>query len=105
MKVTVIPVTPFEQNCSLLVCEGSGKAAVVDPGGDLDRIETAISKSGAVLEKIFVTHAHVDHAGGVAELSRRTSATVERPQRGDPKLDLFGTNCYFQTARPRLRDD
>ncbi|TAJ93412.1 MAG: MBL fold metallo-hydrolase [Gammaproteobacteria bacterium] len=104
MKVTVIPVTPFEQNCSLLVCEESAKAAVIDPGGDLDRIEAAIKQSGARLEKIFVTHAHVDHAGGVAELARRTSAPVEGPQRGDQYwidvMEEHGRDFGFEFAEP-----
>ncbi len=83
MKVTLIPVTPFEQNCSLLVCEQTGKAAVVDPGGDLDVILGEVGRQGATLEKILLTHGHIDHCGGTAELSRRLSLPVEGPQRED----------------------
>jgi hydroxyacylglutathione hydrolase len=83
MKVTIIPVTPFQQNCSILFCETSGKAAVVDPGGELDRIIEAVKEHGAEIEKIFVTHAHIDHAGGVAELAERLDVPIEGPHRDD----------------------
>ena len=53
MKIALIPVTPFQQNCSILVDEASGRAAVVDPGGDLDRVMAALGETGATLEKIF----------------------------------------------------
>ena len=55
MKVLLVPVTPFQQNCSILVDEATGKAAVVDPGGDLERIEEVLAKTGATLEKILAT--------------------------------------------------
>jgi glyoxylase-like metal-dependent hydrolase (beta-lactamase superfamily II) len=66
MKAAIVPVTPFQQNCSILVDEASGKAAVVDPGGDLERIEEALSRTGATLEKILLTHGHLDHCSGAA---------------------------------------
>lgn len=83
MKVAIVPVTPFQQNCSLLICERSGKAAVVDPGGDLDRVLAAVEKSGASLEKILLTHGHLDHCGGTAELRERLGLPVEGPHRED----------------------
>ena len=83
MKVIVIPVTAFEQNCSILICERSSRAAVVDPGGDIERILAAIDEAGVTVEKILVTHGHIDHAGAVAELARRLNLPVEGPQRGD----------------------
>ncbi len=83
MKVAIVPVTPFQQNCSILVDEATGKAAVVDPGGDLDRIMAALANTGATLEKIFLTHGHVDHCSGAAELRRRTGVPIEGPQRED----------------------
>lgn len=79
MKVRIQPVTPFQQNASLLVCEETARAAVVDPGGDLDLLEQAIEDEGARVERILVTHGHVDHAGGVAELARRLGVPVEGP--------------------------
>ncbi len=83
MKVTVIPVTPFQQNCSLLWCETTHKAAVIDPGGDLDRILEVVQKNGVELEKILLTHAHIDHAGATAELAERFSLPIEGPHRED----------------------
>lgn len=81
MKVQIIPVTPFQQNCSLLVCEKTNRAAIVDPGGDLERIVAALKGSGAALEKILLTHGHIDHCGGTAELKRLAGVPVEGPQR------------------------
>jgi hydroxyacylglutathione hydrolase len=83
MKVAIVPVTPFEQNCSVLVCERTLKAAIVDPGGDLDRIENALVQMGATAEKILLTHGHIDHCGGTAELAARLGIPVEGPQRED----------------------
>lgn len=83
MKIAIVPVTPFEQNCSILVCERTKRAAIVDPGGDLDRIEAALAKLGATAEKIFLTHGHIDHCGGTAELAARLGIPVEGPQRED----------------------
>ena len=83
MKYRIIPVTPFQQNCSLLWCEETHRAAVVDPGGDTARILKAVEESGATLEKILVTHGHIDHAGAVAELAERFSLPIEGPQRED----------------------
>jgi glyoxylase-like metal-dependent hydrolase (beta-lactamase superfamily II) len=83
LKIHVTPVTPFEQNCSVLVCEGTGVAAVVDPGGDLERIRAVIARTGARLQKILLTHAHIDHAGATATLAREAGVPIEGPHRGD----------------------
>ena len=83
IKYQIIPVTPFEQNCTLLWCDETRQAAVVDPGGDLARILSAVKKNGVTLEKILVTHGHIDHAGAVAELAERLSLPIEGPQRED----------------------
>lgn len=83
MKFQVIPVTPYQQNCTLLWCEETKKAAVVDPGGDLERIERAVAQHGLQLEKILVTHGHLDHVGGVATLAEKYNLTVEGPHRED----------------------
>ena len=83
MKYSIITVTPFQQNCTLLWCEGSRKAAVVDPGGDLPRILNKVESQGLDLEKILLTHAHVDHAGGAGQLSREWGLPIEGPQPGD----------------------
>lgn len=83
MKIAVIPVTPFQQNCTLLVCEQTMKCAVVDPGGDIEKIEDAVAQIGVTLEKIFITHGHMDHAGATAELAERFSLPIEGPHIGD----------------------
>lgn len=83
MKLAILPVTPFQQNCSLVVCSDTRRAAFVDPGGEIDRLLAALEKSGATLEKILVTHGHIDHCGGVAELAERTGVPIEGPHRED----------------------
>tara|TARA_Y100001001_G_scaffold159821_1_gene181401 strand:+ start:220 stop:867 length:648 start_codon:yes stop_codon:yes gene_type:complete len=83
LKYRVIPVTPFEQNCTLLWCTETNKAAVVDPGGDLDRILAAAQEEGVTLEKILLTHAHIDHAGGTAELAKSAGLPIEGPHKED----------------------
>lgn len=83
IKYQLVPVTAFEQNCTLLWCSETMKAAIVDPGGDIDRILAAIEKNRVIPERILVTHGHIDHAGGVAELAERLSVPVDGPQRED----------------------
>jgi len=83
LRFQIIPVTPFEQNCSLLWCDETRRGAVVDPGGDVGRILSVVEKSGVTLERILVTHGHIDHAGGVADLSERLSLPVEGPHEDD----------------------
>lgn len=83
MRATIIPVTQFEQNCSLLWCEETKRAAVVDPGGDVDEILAAIGEAGVTVERILLTHAHIDHAGGTADLAERLQVPIEGPHEGD----------------------
>jgi len=73
-------VTSYQQNCTLLICNNSNKAAIVDPGGEIDVILKTIDQESAVLEKILVTHAHLDHIGAVAELASKLSIPIEGPQ-------------------------
>lgn len=61
VAVEILPVTPFQQNCSLIVCQRTKKAALVDPGGEVDRLLAAVARHGATLEKVLVTHGHLDH--------------------------------------------
>jgi len=68
LNAAVIPVTPFQQNCTLLFDEASKQAAVIDPGGEVERILAAIDQHGAEVEKIVLTHGHIDHAGGAVLL-------------------------------------
>ena len=83
MDYRILPVTAFAQNCTVLKCRASGRAAVVDPGGDLDRVMAAVAQMGATVEKILVTHGHVDHVAAAAELAAQLAVPIEGPQRGD----------------------
>ena len=83
IKYQLVPVTPFEQNCTILWCSETMKAAIVDPGGDIPRILAAVAQQGVTPERILVTHGHIDHAGGVAELAEQLGIPVEGPQRED----------------------
>jgi hydroxyacylglutathione hydrolase len=107
IRAAIIPVTPFQQNCTLLWCEKTKKAAVVDPGGDLDRIRQAIAQSGVTVEKIILTHGHIDHAGGAAELREELGVPVEGPHEADrfllDRLAEQGRTYGFE-ARPVTPD-
>jgi glyoxylase-like metal-dependent hydrolase (beta-lactamase superfamily II) len=83
MKIEVVPVTPFQQNCSVVWDESTRKAAVIDPGGEIERIEAVLTRHALELEKILITHAHLDHAGATAELARRHGVPIEGPHRDD----------------------
>ena len=83
LRFEIIPVTPLQQNCTLLVCLASNTAALVDPGGDVDAIVAAIERHGAHLEKIFLTHGHLDHVGGTVALRDRYRVPVEGPHPDD----------------------
>ena len=86
MKNEQVQVTRFEQNCSILWCEATGCAAVVDPGGDLDLILDFLAWENLRLEAVLVTHGHPDHAGGAGELAAKTGARIEGPHRDDEHL-------------------
>jgi glyoxylase-like metal-dependent hydrolase (beta-lactamase superfamily II) len=83
LKFQIIPVTPFQQNCSLLWCDETMKGAIIDPGGELDKIEQQIQANGISVDKILLTHAHIDHAGGAADCSRRLKAPILGPHGED----------------------
>jgi hydroxyacylglutathione hydrolase len=83
MRALIIPVTPFQQNCSLIWDEDSRRGAVVDPGGEIERVLGEADQRGVTLEKILLTHAHVDHCAATAELAGARGLPVEGPQRDD----------------------
>jgi hydroxyacylglutathione hydrolase len=83
MRVAIVPVTAFEQNCSLLWCTRTMRGAFVDPGGDLDKLKLALEKTGVTLEKILVTHGHMDHCGQAGVLARDLGVPIEGPHQGD----------------------
>jgi glyoxylase-like metal-dependent hydrolase (beta-lactamase superfamily II) len=79
LKVILVPVTPFEQNCSILICQQTNRAAIIDPGGDLPKILKALDESGAQAEKILLTHGHVDHCAGAVALSEKLGVDIIGP--------------------------
>lgn len=94
MNYLILPVTPFEQNCSLIWDSESHRAAVVDPGGDVDEILAAIAARDLRVEKLLLTHGHIDHVGGTAELARRLGVPIEGPHREDAFwLDQLPEQC------------
>ena len=83
MKYLIIPVTPFEQNCSLIWCEQTLEAALIDPGGDAEVLLAVVQENGLRLTKLLLTHGHIDHVGATAELAARLAIPIEGPQRED----------------------
>ncbi len=108
LKAAIVPVTPFQQNCTLLWDPETKKGAIVDPGGDLDHIEAAIAEVGMKPEKILLTHGHIDHAGGAAELRERLGGIpIEGPHANErPLLDNLDKQgeAYGIEARPVTPD-
>ncbi|MDR9768036.1 MBL fold metallo-hydrolase [Shewanella baltica] len=112
MKYQIIPVTPFQQNCSLIWCEKTKRAAVVDPGGNIDRIQNEVTKLGLVLDKIILTHGHIDHVGGAKALAQAANVPIIGPHIADkfwienlpkqsqnfgfPHCDAFEPEQYLQ---------
>lgn len=108
VKVGIVPVTPFQQNCSLLVCEATNRAALVDPGGDIDLLLGALDQLGVTLEKILLTHGHLDHCGATADLVERLRVPVEGPHRDDQfwidRLPEDGPHWGFPPLRSFVSD-
>lgn len=104
----VIPVTPFQQNCSLVWCARTMRGAVVDPGGEIERVIEVAGLRGVQIEKILVTHGHMDHVGAVADLAARLDAPVEGPQEEDSfwidRLGEHGPEYGMDYCRPFTPD-
>jgi hydroxyacylglutathione hydrolase len=103
-RITIVPITPFRQNCSILYNEQSMRGAVIDPGGDVPVILDAIRKTGVTIEKILITHGHIDHAGGAAELMEKLGVPVEGPNKEDEFLlqDLPNTGANYGMLDARV---
>ena len=101
LKVTIVPVTPIQQNCSIVVCTATSRAAIVDPGGDVANIRAAIEQMKVTPEKILLTHGHFDHAGGAAELAEALSIPIEGP---DERDGFLLSNLESQGARFGITD-
>ncbi|MDP1901488.1 MAG: MBL fold metallo-hydrolase [Rubrivivax sp.] len=83
LRYQTVPVTPFQQNCSIVWCDQTMEGAVIDPGGDLPLIQATAQRLGVVLKQILLTHAHIDHAGGTAALARELAIPIVGPHPGD----------------------
>src|SRR5215213_10517001 len=83
IRALIAPVTPLQQNCTIVWCARTLKAAVIDPGGEVPRLLEAISSQGLTVEKIWITHGHLDHAGGTAALQAATGVPIEGPHPDD----------------------
>ncbi|TVQ92117.1 MAG: MBL fold metallo-hydrolase [Chromatiaceae bacterium] len=86
MRYEIVPVTPFQQNCTILACPETGVAAIVDPGGEPERILAAVARMAVTPDKILLTHGHLDHVGATAELARRLKVPVIGPHADDEFL-------------------
>ena len=94
MKIIITPVTTYQQNCSLLICEKTQKAALVDPGGDVALLVEEIKRQKVTLESIILTHGHLDHVGGSAELAAMFSVPIQGPHHDDQfLLDAIPSQC------------
>ena len=104
LRYLTIPVTPFQQNCSLVWDDQTRDAAVIDPGGDLDLLLAEAQRLGLKLGQIWLTHAHIDHAGGAGELAERLSLPIIGPHEGDQfwidGLAMQSAHFGFAPAQP-----
>ena len=108
IQAVIAPVTALRQNCTLVWCSQTLKAALIDPGAEIDRLMAAVAEHGLTLEKIWVTHAHVDHAGAVAALKDLTGLPIEGPHPDDQfwidRLEEDGKEYGVEGARPFTPD-
>ena len=83
LRYRTIPVTAFQQNCSLVWCDQTMHGAFIDPGGDVARLYAAVDAAGVTIEKVLLTHAHIDHAGFADEVARHYGVPIVGPHPGD----------------------
>ena len=108
LQVAIVPVTPFQQNCTLIWDEGSKRGVVIDPGGDVDTILDAIGQTGMIVEEILLTHGHIDHAGGAEALKKELGVEIVGPHEADKNLlgniekqaEMFGLPGGYRNANP-----
>jgi hydroxyacylglutathione hydrolase len=104
MKCTIVPVTAYQQNCTIIFCEKTGKIAVTDPGGDIEKIQQVVDDLGGIPEKILLTHAHMDHCAAADLLRKKWGVPIEGPQEEDrfwlEKLPEWCAKAGFPHAEP-----
>jgi glyoxylase-like metal-dependent hydrolase (beta-lactamase superfamily II) len=103
LSAAIVPVTPLQQNCTIIWCTKTMKAMVIDPGGDVEAIMEAISETGVKPEKIVLTHGHIDHAGGAGELKEKLGIDIVGPHEDDLFLleSLEETGAMYGVANAR----
>ncbi|MFA5988169.1 MAG: MBL fold metallo-hydrolase [Sphingomonas sp.] len=102
LRAAIVPVTALQQNCTLLWCTKTMRGAFVDPGGDLPRLKAAAAQAGVTIEKILITHGHIDHCGEAGALARELGVPIEGPHEADrfwiARLDEDGRNYGVRGA-------
>lgn len=83
LRAAILPVTPLQQNCSLIWCTKTMRGAFVDPGGDLPKLRDAVERAGVTIEKILITHGHIDHCGSAGIFARELGVPIEGPHEED----------------------
>jgi glyoxylase-like metal-dependent hydrolase (beta-lactamase superfamily II) len=103
IRAMIAPVTPLQQNCTIVWCAKTMKAAIIDPGGEVPRLMQALADQGLTLEKIWITHGHLDHAGGTAALKELTGVPIEGPHPDDAfwidQIDASGAKWGMPEAK------
>ena len=103
LRAAILPVTPLQQNCSLIWCTKTMRGAFVDPGGDLPKLRDAVARAGVTIEKIIVTHGHIDHCGSAGIFAQELGVPIEGPHEDDrfwiARLEDDGRN-YGVTGKP-----
>src|SRR3982751_5623679 len=103
IRALIAPVTPLQQNCTIVWCAKTLKAAIIDPGGEVPRLMQALADQGLTLEKIWITHGHLDHAGGTAALKELTGVPIEGTAPADAlwndQIDAAGAKWGMREAR------
>ncbi|MBI1619954.1 MBL fold metallo-hydrolase [Aquamicrobium zhengzhouense] len=103
LRAGIVPVTPFQQNCTILFDDETKQGVVVDPGGDVDQIVAAIQENGIKIEAIWITHGHIDHAGGAMELKEKLGVDIVGPHEADrvllDNIELSATNYRISGVR------
>lgn len=110
LNVAIVPVTAFQQNCTLIWDEESKRGVVIDPGGDLERIVSVIEDNDLTITEIWLTHGHIDHAAGAMELKEKLDIKIIGPHRDDlpllSKLEeqaaMFGLNDEVRNVTPDI---